>query len=171
MIVCKNWIWRSAAIALLAPLAAAPQAQKSNWRDADQKELTNHILSIQEIRKLGEAEKAIWQIFDKGENTHMRDAWNDHGPGALASIAQAVQITEKEFPQIAAAIHKAGLSTREYVVVLVTLEQVQGARYAKKSQNTPYPPYVNPANIAFMEQHEDEVRKIMNPPRNDGANE
>jgi hypothetical protein len=113
-----------------------------------------------------EVEKAANEIFDKDLN--VRDSWNDHGVGSLLSIGASVQTTDKEFPQVAAAIHKAGFSTREYVVCFLTLLQAQNAVYFKKQgKSKEYPPYVNPINTKLLEDHWDEVVRIMNPPRSD----
>jgi hypothetical protein len=154
-----------AALALLVPLiVAAAQEQRSGYRDADQKELTNYLLSMEKIQKLGEVEKASNEIFDADFN--VRDAWNDHGIGALLTIGASVQTTDKEFPQIAAAIHRAGFSTREYVVCILTLLQAQNAvRFKKEGKSKEYPAYVNSANIKLLNDHWDEVIRLMNPPR------
>lgn len=97
MIIFKHWLsyWlnRSAGcIAVLAFLAtiavAAPQEQKSGYRDTDQKELTDYLLSMDKIQKLGEVEKATNEIFDADFN--VCDAWNDHGIGELLSIGASV---------------------------------------------------------------------------------
>ena len=110
---------------------------------------------------LGEVEKAVWQILDK--NTEMSEAWNDHGIGAQGSIAAGVTVTEKEFPQIAEAIHTAGFSMREYVVCYLTEQKTISAVVSKMTgKQKEYPTYINPANAALIEQHFDEVRKIMN---------
>ena len=101
----------------------------------------------------------------------MRDAWNDHGVGAQGSIAANVAVTEKEFPQIVAAIHKAGFSTHEYVVCFLTWEQSFSAVISKMTgKRKEYPLYINPTNSALLEQHLDEVREIMNPPRVNSSN-
>jgi hypothetical protein len=119
---------------------------------------------MEKIQKLGEVEKAANEIFDADFN--VRDAWNDHGIGALLSIGASVQTTEKEFPQIAAAIHKSGFSTREYVVCFLTFLQTQNAVYFNRNgKSKVYPPYVNPANIKLLNDHWDEMIWLMNPPR------
>jgi flagellar biosynthesis/type III secretory pathway protein FliH len=38
-----------------------------------------------------------------------------------------------------------------------------GSSVEKDRQTERIPPYVNPANAALIEQHFDEIRKIMNP--------
>jgi hypothetical protein len=166
MIIPKNSLPYAAVILLLVPPVVGFSPQKVDYRVADQNEKTNCILSMEKIRKLGEVEKAINEIFDKAENTDVRDAWNDHGIGAQGSIAASTQVTDKEFPQIATAIHKAGFSTRDYVVCYLTLVQTQHAVYFKRDgKSKEYPPYVNPANIKLLEDHWNEVVRIMNPPR------
>jgi hypothetical protein len=167
MIAQIHWLCRVPVFVLVVSMAvAAPQEQKSGYRDADQKELTSYLLSMEKIRRLGEVEKAANEIFDKDLN--VRDSWNDHGVGSLLSIGASVQTTDKEFPQVAAAIHKAGFSTREYVVCFLTLLQAQNAVYFKKQgKSKEYPPYVNPINTKLLEDHWDEVVRIMNPPRSD----
>jgi hypothetical protein len=108
MIAHTHWLHAASVLVLVVSMqAAAPQEQKSSYRDADQKELTSYVLSMEKIRKLGEVEKAADEIFDKDFN--VRDAWNDHGVGELLTIGASVRSTDTEFPQIAAAIHKAGL--------------------------------------------------------------
>jgi hypothetical protein len=169
MFAPKQLVQCAAVISLLAPLSSAyPQQQQNGYRLADQQEKTNYLLSMEKIRKLGEVEKVTQEIFDK--DTDVRDAWNDHGIGAQGSMAADVRITEKEFPQIAAAIHKAGFSTREYVVCFLTLSQAQQAvSFKKEGKTKEYPPYVNPANIKLLEEHREEIIRIMNPPRNGSA--
>ena len=155
-----SWLIFYSVTAFLPLTVAKPQ--KIDYRQADANEERNYILSMEKIRKLGEVESVVWQIFDK--NTEMRDAWNDHGIGAQGSIAAGVRITEKEFPEIAEAIRKTGFSTREYVVCYLTEQKTIGAVVSKMTgKQKEYPPYVNPANAALIEQHFDEIRKIMNP--------
>jgi len=82
------------------------------------------------------------------------------------SLAGGTQVVDKEFPQVAAAIHKTGLSTRDYVLCFLTFLQVEHAVYFKKEgKRKEYPPYVNPENIKLLEDDWDEVVRIMNPPR------
>jgi hypothetical protein len=98
-----------------------------------------YILSMEKIRKLGEVEKAVWQLLDK--NAEMLRAWNDYGIGAQGSIAAGVAINEKEFPAIAGAIREAGLTTREYVVCYLTERKTIGAVVSKmtgKQKDTRY---------------------------------
>jgi hypothetical protein len=74
----------------------------------------------------------------------------------------SVQTTDTEFPQIAAAIHQAGFSTREYVVCFLTLLQTQNAVHFKnQDKSKQYPPYVNPINTKLLEDHWGEVTKIL----------
>lgn len=161
MIIRKYWLCFFSVIALILPLTVVGKPQKSDYRQADANEIRNYTLSMEKIRKLGEVEKAVWQLLDK--NAEMSNAWNDHGIGAQGSIAAGVAVTEKEFPQIAEAIHKAGFSTREYVVCYLTEQKTLSAVVLKMTgKQKEYPPYVNPANATLIEQHFDEIRNIMN---------
>ena len=72
----------------------------------------------------------------------------------------------KRYPEAVAAINRAGLTPREYVVCLMTVMQTSIAVGFKKSGTfKEYPPkllqQVSRANLDFTEQHWDEIRKLM----------
>lgn len=127
-----------------------PEGIRPTYRQADANEERNYILSMEQIRKLGEVEKAVWQILDK--NTPMSHAWNDQGIRAQTSIAAGVAVIEREFPAITGTIHEAGFSTLEYVVCYLTEQKTIGAVVSKMTgKQKEYSPYVNRTNAALIE--------------------
>jgi hypothetical protein len=126
------------------------------------KEIHDYVLTVEGVRKLTAAKRAIDALPRE-----------QRGPGAqrAENIDAVVQAIQKS-PQVLAAVQSSGLTPREYFVGFFALAQAYQLSGAKKvgsanpgaaimldalrKRNT-----VSPANEAFVEQHWDEITKLM----------
>jgi hypothetical protein len=159
-----HFVERSLAIfaitALLAPQPASAQANKSD-ADADQKELYSYVLTVDKLHKLADATRDMkeWQKKNPQAADEKADTASEEG-----SISQRVKDIEAKTPELVAIVRKNGLTTREYMVALLVLMQASILVGMKKATDTEYSKdattLVSPANLAFVEQHWEELQKM-----------
>ncbi len=116
------------------------------------------MLTIDNVHKLGNALKDLNELRKNNPDLFNTD-------GSKNNLDQATQRMAK-YPQAVAIIRKNGLALREYVVGSITLSQAATAVAFKKAGTyKEYPPdmlkVVSPANLTFVEQHYDEISKLM----------
>ena len=142
--------------ALLLAAGAYAQGRKS-FDDADQKELFNYVLSMDKVRKLSAATKAL-EPLAKQHPEIQKDTDDAKSIDALVGKFQ-------KYPDAVAVLAKNGLTPREYIVGLMTTMQAGMAVGFKKSGAIKeYPPEmlktVSKTNLDFVEQHWDEFQKL-----------
>lgn len=149
-----------AVLALLAPQPGGAQANKSA-EDADQKELYSYVLTADKLHQLADATRDIKELQKKNPQAadEKVDTASEEG-----SISQRVKDIEAKAPEFAAIVRKNGLTPREYLVALLVLMQASILVSMKKASNTEYSKeattLVSPANLAFVEQHWDDLQKM-----------
>lgn len=145
----------AAVVAGLAAAGAAAQGGKGS-DGADQKELYNYPLTTDKLQKLDRATKALGELSRRHPD--------------YAGISDSKTLDEMDrkmsgLPEVVSALAASGLKAREYAVGIMTLTQATMAVGFKKSgAYKEYPPdmlkLVSKANLAFVEQHWDEIQKL-----------
>jgi hypothetical protein len=144
--------------ALLFPCTAAHALQFDTGLSAsDAKEIYNYTLSMDKIQKVAAASSSLQEL-----GKHHPEMDNVQQSRSIDGMVENI----KRYPEAVAAINRAGLTPREYVVCLMTVMQTSIAVGFKKSGTfKEYPPkllqQVSRANLDFTEQHWDEIRKLM----------
>ncbi|MDP9146109.1 MAG: hypothetical protein M3N22_00495, partial [Acidobacteriota bacterium] len=84
------------------------------------------------------------------------------------TIAERAKAIEAKVPEVGAIMRKNGLTLHEYIVAFYVLMQASILVSMKKSSNKDYTKeetaLVSPANLAFVEQHWDELQKMNQDP-------
>ena len=147
------------AIAVLVALGLA-QAQKDKDNDPDQKELHDYVLTMDKVQKAGNATKAMQEVAKKHPEME-KD--NDGDAKNLDEMVAKIQ----KYPEVTSLLRQNGLTAREYAVCTFTLMQAAMAVGFKKAGTyKEYPPkmlaVVSKQNLDFVEQHFDEIKKMMN---------
>lgn len=143
-------------------VAAQTQAKKAA-DDQDQQESYAYILTMDKINKLGEVRKALGEWLENNKQASKRMA--EDKSLLRGTLAQRARTLDINHPEVAAIIRKERISTQEYVLapdVLLKAQMLAGAReegdtqdYSKRVES------VSPANLTFVEQHKEEIRKSM----------
>lgn len=150
----------AAAAAELAKLEAAhPETQALAKVQQERRRL-------QEKEELTDAESArLDQLNEEIDRLESDD--DDDAEEAIAAPSQTlsdmVQRLEK-VPGVAAAIRRAGLSTREFATIQLALLQASltyGMMKASGRTTLPASVDVNPDNIKFVQQHEADIERVM----------
>ena len=144
-------------------LIAAQAQSKKAADEQDQKESYVYILTMEKINKLEEVRKAVSELLEDNKQTSKRiDDDKSLLQGTLAQRARALDVNH---PEVAATIRKQGISTREYLLaghVLFKAFMQVGAKKAGEIQDySNAGEGINPANLTFVEQHWEEIRKSM----------
>jgi hypothetical protein len=143
----------------------APQG-KGDITAEDQKDILAYILSMEKIRKMNAATKALKEWQTKNPKAAEASGADDQG-GSLSAKAKS---TDEKFPEVAAIIKKNGMDTKEYLISLYVFITATGFVSMKKSGQikdyTAAQGTINPANLDFVDAHWDEIQK-MAPPSTD----
>lgn len=137
--------------------AVVAQKQSGNTSNIpDEKAEFAYILTIEKVNKLGEVGKALAEWTDK--NGKISAEMLENKAFTEGALTERVRIVEKDYPEFAAVIHKHGMSTREYLLGTRVLVHVMLVLDAKQlGEHKAYDKNVNPANLAFVEQHWEEI--------------
>ena len=112
--------------------------------------VTRCFETLADLNKLAKANPQMAKALDTGEQ---KDE-------SITTITQRLS----SYPQVPAVIQTHGLSVREFVVLQLSVFQSAFAVAAKKMGADPAKlasqAHVNPANIAFMEQHQAEFEEL-----------
>jgi hypothetical protein len=150
----------SVVVGLLLPAAAAAQgkAAPKSGADADQQELFKYVLTMDKIQKIGVSMHALTELAK--QHPEIKD---DTSSGdSLDEMAKKFQ----KYPDAIAVLTKNGLTPREFAVGTLTLMQAGMAVGMKKGgMYKESPPemlqVVSGPNLSFVEQHFDEILKVI----------
>jgi uncharacterized protein YjdB len=157
-----------ASSASFAQTPQSPEATqgKSDITPEDQKDILAYILTMEKIRKMNAATKALKEWQTKNPKAAEASGADDQG-GSLSAKAKS---TDEKFPEVAAIIKKNGMDTKEYLISLYVFITATGFVSMKKSgQIKDYSAAsgtINSANLEFVDAHWDEIQK-MAPPTTD----
>jgi hypothetical protein len=149
----------AAAQSKAAPKTAPSKAATSTSNDADQRELLSYTLTMDKVQKLAGAIHGLGALAQA--HPELKSAASPDND-SLDAITKRLQ----QYPDAVAVLAKNGLSPREFAVGSLTLMQSAMAVGFKKSGVVKeYPAemtkLVSPANLAFVEQHYDDITKAM----------
>ena len=147
-------------------MAQTHKAHPTADTDPDFREVRDFHLTMDEVSKYASATTNLKKLADSTPGLkESMESENDE-----KNIGDMVRGLEK-YPQAVTAIRSAGMSSREYVVMSMTLMQtVIAVGLKKQGLGKEYPAgTINPQNVAFVEQNYDKLRKLLedasgNPP-------
>jgi hypothetical protein len=151
------------ACAALATFALTPVqnaiADSRGSADPNFKEVADYRLTIEVVRKWAKAVKELKRM--NGDHPELADA--DISDSDSASLDDMAAFLDG-IPEARDAIRKAGLDTREYVVVSFAVIQAATALWLME-QGTPREKItadmsIHPANLALVEKHKAEIQAI-----------
>jgi hypothetical protein len=149
-----------------SPQSSEGPQGKGDITAEDQKDILAYILSMEKIRKMNAATKALKEWQTKNPKAAEASGADDQG-GSLSAKAKS---TDEKFPEVATIIKKNGMDTKEYLISLYVFITATGFVSMKKSgQIKDYSAAsgtINPANLDFVDAHWDEIQK-MAPPSTD----
>ena len=134
-----------------------------NAGDLDQRESYAYLLTMDRINRMEHAGNALRDWLDNNEEVSKKME-NDYSlvEGTFDERARAF---ETKYPEAATVVRQQGISTREYLLTNHALVQaIQALGTQKVGQLQDYSKSagdVNPANLRFVEQHQEEIRKSM----------
>ena len=150
-----NLIQRSCGVLLAVCLVGtAPALAQNQAPSSDEAEVKEFRLDSGKLNKFGIAAKSMMAYAN--ENKSLRDAVQQD-----QTILGTVRTIEK-YPQIVLAIQNAGLTTREFAVMGMTLvSSVMVAAMKKQGLIKEVPATVSAENVAFVEQNYGKVESLM----------
>ena len=136
----------------------SPSASKRTRPDTpDMLEMRNYRLSMDKVDKFAAASQSLVALSKS--NPAIRTAI----PGGAKNLDEGAKLMESQSPAVAAAIQKAGMSVREYLltsITLLTTRMVVGMK--KQGQKLDQlPGTVSPENVAFVEQNYPKIEKLL----------
>ena len=136
----------------LSTAIAMPQA------NTDEQEITNFRLNMDNLAKFSNVSKTMMKMLHDDPSLNKR--FNESQQNK--TIAQTTENIEKNYPAVAAAIHGAGLSPHEYVVMTGTIiGTTMAVGMKKQGMIKTIPPSVSPENAAFVEQNYEKINSLM----------
>jgi ABC-type nitrate/sulfonate/bicarbonate transport system substrate-binding protein len=147
-----------AVLALSATLHAAPLAAQAP-DSPDLAEARKYTLTMDKVQKLVAAFDAVNKLT--AANPALK-AKMDADSGPNLNLDQRAKNIDANFPQVAAAIHAQGLTTREFIVVSIAfINDVSFVGMKKSGMIKDYPPNsVTPENAAFVEANFDKLQQL-----------
>jgi hypothetical protein len=139
--------------------ANATRAQSSRTAAMDEKESYAYLLTMDEITKSTNIGKALGEFLDHDLQASKRlETDKSFAKGTFSEQAKGLS---QRHPELDAIIRREGMSTHEYFLcgyvlwhtLMFVMEKKNGEVHQYSDKN------INPANIAFVEQHFDEVRQ------------
>jgi hypothetical protein len=137
----------------------APKTHRSINAENDPmiRELNHYTLTDANLKKFMAAQQNIDALIKSNPSLKDRSVKGDLLENS--NFDQGAAKLDSQFPEFAAAIHKAGLSSREYLVF--TMAVFQSAMYSGlRKQGTKLPPDVNQANVDFVDRHQAEIQQL-----------
>jgi hypothetical protein len=148
-----------AVLSISTALHANAQAPSAVDNNPDLIEARRYTLTMDKIEKLAAATDTINKLT--ASNPALKSKMDAASTGNL-SIDQRAKNIDANFPQNATLIHGNGLTTREYIVVMIAfINDVTFVGMKKQGIINDYPPNsVTPQNAAFVESNFDKLQQI-----------
>lgn len=140
---------------LFTTVAMHAQVDKTT-KDPEAKAEYAYILTIDRFKKLEEVRAAISEWAARNEQVSDRMERDFLVAGTLTERTRIVNL---KYPEFAAVIRKHGLSTPEYLLASqVEVHALLLLDAETKGETKDYAKNVNPANLAFVKRHIEEIR-------------
>lgn len=148
-----------AVLAIANALHATAQSPSAAGNNPDLIEARKYALTMDKIEKLAAATDAVNKLT--ASNPALKSKMDAASAGNL-SVDQRAKNIDANFPQVAALIRSNGLTTREYIVVMIAfINDVTFVGMKKQGVISDYPPNsVTPQNAAFVEANFDKLQQI-----------
>ena len=122
----------------------------------DQAAIRDYVLTMDKVKRYARLLRTI--EASKKDLVLRREVEALRSEVAGKSLTETVTTLER-FPKISNMIRAAGLTPRDYVLLPMTILSSGMAMYVEQ-QGGKRPPYVNPANIKFIKEHEAEISAL-----------
>ena len=160
----ENRIVRALAPALLFLAAICGPALAAPSGDADLRELSRYTLTTADLQKLAAVNANLAKLAKAHEND---DEGDDDGSDTNNESLDQMAARLARNPEARKAIEAAGLTPRQYSVIMMALFQASFAQYAVEqgadAAKVAHDASVNPANIRFVKEHKAELQKLQEP--------
>ena len=142
-----------------APLHAQVPAAESSTAGRAARELAHYELRMDRVRAAFRANQLMAQAVDA--DPALRDRLSASADAGQEVSLDALASRLSDEPQLAAALHTAGISAREHALLTLALMQASLA-FAMQEQNprAVLPEEVNPKNVAFIRSHQTELKQL-----------
>jgi hypothetical protein len=151
-----------ASLLVFTTISATAQKKKTS-ETADQKLSYAYILTMDKVNKLEDVREALGEWLENHERSSRRI--NEDRLLIGGTIADRTRLLDTRHPDVAAVIRRHGISTLQYLlgsqVLYKTFKLVMARRTGEIQDYSNAGAAVNPANLAFVEQHFEEIRKKM----------
>ena len=145
-----------AAVALASPLATA--------QDRDSQEIASYALTDAALAKYAQATKNLAALADSAQ-PDCGDEDDSNGQSLDQTVAKFNAV-----PGARAAIQSAGMTTREYVVFMLSLFHNGLAAWALTQPGGKLPAGTSKANVDFYNRHAAELQQLEEPKQDDDCN-
>ncbi|HEY3930141.1 MAG TPA: hypothetical protein VGL89_17345 [Candidatus Koribacter sp.] len=148
--------FRAAALmALVMAVPALAQKGSDDLSPEDTAAIHDYVLTMARVKVY----QAASQDYEKGQHDPAMEAESKKVEANDVSLMSKVKMVETSCPRMNAWIKAHGMTAREFVVLPMTLMTAGLAQVAINQGGKP-PAWVNPANIAFVKAHKDELDKL-----------
>jgi spore coat polysaccharide biosynthesis predicted glycosyltransferase SpsG len=147
--------------AVVASVLLVPAAHAKSKADADAAEIENYKLSVPVLKKLEQVNENLYAAVKS--NPSLANKYKDDKSSSDAN--ESLEETAKKMdriPELKAAISKAGLTTREYLIAGMALLQAAMASSISQmpgAETGHLSPGVK-ANMAFVKAHQAEINRM-----------
>jgi len=144
---------------MLLPIAATAQAQdKKATQDPDGKAEYEYILTVEKFNIIEEVRKAVGEWADRNEQG--TEGLQKDKSLTEGTLTEQARVLNRKYPEFTAIIRKHGLSTQEYLLSSrVEIHAILLLDARTQGETKDFAKNVNPANLAFVEQHQEEIRR------------
>ena len=149
----SRWI---AAACVIAPVVAWLAAPPAVAQDADSQEVMRYVLTEAGLAKYSQAARNLAALPGGGPASCDSDDDSDSESNSISDLASKLDAV----PGAKAAVQKAGLSAREYIVFTMSLLQNGLASWAVKQPGGKLPPGVSKANVDFVDAHATQLEAL-----------
>jgi len=146
--------WTAVCVAIAAVLFTSAACLAQGFADRDAREIGSFVLTDAGLAKYTQAVKNLGAHAKR-----MRDACGDDDSESARSLDQMAARLDA-IPEVKTAIRSAGLTTREYLVLTLSLFQNGMAAWALTQPGGKLPPGTSMANVNFYRAHEAAIKRL-----------
>jgi len=137
--------------------APAPAAESSG--ESDVQEISNYVLSMDDVERVMQAQRNLTQLMQEHPELEDRISMD-----ADAATLDQMEARLNEVPEVREAVEEAGVDTREYVVIFMTLMQAGMAdaviEMGTSRDSVIAEMEVHPDNLDFIRENKEEITRM-----------